>query len=304
MIAVPEIVLERIAVAVGSVAVDNRGTVPAKTLEATGFTVRHVVPEGTSLIDLSLAAVRKLPEAELAAVGGVIAATFSQEDRFPALAVRLAGALGLPPTTPAFDLQLACSAYPYAVYLAGRLAADTGRRVLVVNGDIQSRLTDPADLNTTPLFSDAATATLVSADPTASARSYVGFLSHASDALTCPAAGPIRMDGFGVFSFVAAEVTPFLKAFLAEAGAADPRPIDLFAPHQANLYMVRQLARSLGLSDRLLVSGDVYANPGSCSVPLTLAHAGKSGRALIAGFGAGLSAAVATVRVRDAFAFT
>ena len=296
MIAVPEIVLERIAAAVGSVTCDNRGVVPEKTIEATGFATRTIVPDGTSLFDLFLAAGRGLPADGLADLGGVIAATFSAEDRFPSLAVRVASALGLPASTPAFDLQMACSAYPYAVYLAGRLAADTGKRVLVLNGDIQSRLTDASDPTTAPLFSDAATATLVRSEPTAPARSQFAFLSRASDALACSAGGPIRMDGFGVFAFVATEVTPFLKAFVAEAAAVDSRPIDFFAPHQANLYMVRQLARSLALEDRLLTSGERYANPGSCSVPLTLAQAQRSGRALIAGFGAGLSAAVATVR--------
>ena len=72
---------------------------------------------------------------------------------------------------------------------------------------------------------------------------------------------------------------------------------DLFAPHQANMYMVRQLAKSLGLRDRLLTSGERFANPGSCSVPLTLAAAQTPpiGRALMAGFGAGLSAGAVLV---------
>jgi 3-oxoacyl-[acyl-carrier-protein] synthase III len=56
----------------------------------------------------------------------------------------------------------------------------------------------------------------------------------------------------------------------------------------------------------LLTSGEQYANPGSCSVPLTLAsHTGAAAlvaaqsrpRALLAGFGAGLSAAAASVEI-------
>ena len=296
MIPVPEIVLERIETAVGSQRVDNRGTVPERVIQTTGFSVRYLAAAGETLFDLCLAAARKLPEEELRSVGGVIVATFSAADRFPSLAVRLAAALGLPAGVPAFDLQMACSAYPYAVYLAGRLAADTGRRVLLIDGDLQSRLTAAEDPATAPLFSDAATATLVACNPASSARSQVAFLSRASEALACPAEGPIRMDGFGVFSFVASEVTPVLRDFLAQAAAEDPRAVDFFAPHQANLYMVRQLARSLDLSDRLLTSGEVYANPGSCSIPLTLAHHGCRGRVLVVGFGAGLSAAAALVR--------
>ena len=101
------------------------------------------------------------------------------------------------------------------------------------------------------------------------------------------------MDGFGVFRFVAGPVAAFLKGF----HAANPA-IDLFVPHQANLYMVRQLAKTLGLADRLLTSGERYANPGSCSVALTLAaHGEAAGRALLAGFGAGLVASAACVAI-------
>jgi 3-oxoacyl-[acyl-carrier-protein] synthase III len=67
------------------------------------------------------------------------------------------------------------------------------------------------------------------------------------------------------------------------------------------MYMVRQLANTLGLADKLHTSGEKYANPGSVSIPLTIAERGVSGRVLIAGFGAGLSAsaAIVTVKSRD-----
>ena len=63
------------------------------------------------------------------------------------------------------------------------------------------------------------------------------------------------------------------------------------------MYMVRQMAKSLGLADRLVTSGERFGNPGSCSVGLTLAANGGSGRALLAGFGAGLAASAAWVEL-------
>lgn len=292
MMRVNEIVLERVEAAVGEVEIDNRGVLSRKALDATGFTKRYTVKEGEGLFDLAVKAARKIPAEVLSQVGGVIAATFSHEKRFPQLSTSIAAELGLAHSVPSFDLQMACSAYPYAVYLASRLSADTGSKILVIDGDVQSALSDPGDLSTTPLFTDAATATVVSAgEPGAGA---VDFYSRASDALSCGHAGPIKMDGFGVFSFVATEVAPFLKAFAAEApGDA----IDAFVPHQANMYMVRQLAQSLGLGDRLYTCGEEFANAGSASIPLTIATRNVAGRALIAGFGAGLSASAAVVTV-------
>ena len=102
------------------------------------------------------------------------------------------------------------------------------------------------------------------------------------------------MDGFGVFRFVAGPVTSFLVDFLA----ASPQSPSLFVPHQANMYMVRQLAKALGLEGALLTSGEKYANPGSCSVPLTIAaNHSAAGLALVAGFGAGLAAAAAVLEL-------
>jgi len=256
--------------------------------EVTVSRLSAVFGHGEPLHELALKAAH---ETGADAVRAVIAASFSNPDRFPALAVRVASALGLPSSTPAFDLQLACSAFPYAVYLAARLSADVGGGVLVIDGDVQSPLVDPRDHATGNIFSDAATACVVSSGAADSASvSSFGFLSRYDTALSCPAAGPIRMDGFRVFSFVATEVSRFLREF--------GDGFDFFAPHQANPYMVRQLAKTLGLEEKLLTIDDGLKNPGSCSVAMALAGAPRPGRALIAGFGAGYSAAAGVISVR------
>ena len=268
--------------------------------------IAAVVGHGEALGALAVRAAREVARGE---IGAVIAATFSNRERFPALAVRVAGALGLPRETLAFDLQLACSAYPYAVYLAGKLSADTGKRVLVIDGDVQSPLVDTADHATGAIFNDACTATLVHSArclvPSAEereARSYFDFMSEENEALTCSAEGPIHMDGFKVFSFVATEVSAFLKHFLSALRTPHSALCTLFAPHQANPYMVRQLAKSLGLEKELVTLDESLKNPGSCSVAMALAAKGRPGaRALIAGFGAGYSASVGLVRLADDF---
>ena len=253
----------------------------------------------TPLRDLAIAAAGKI--GDVGEVGAVVAATFSSDERFPSLAVRVASHLGLSPRTPAFDVQMACSAYPYALYLAGRISADTGKSVLVVSGDAQTRLVDSSDHATGAIFSDAATCTAVSAK--GEGESSFDFLSRCDEALSCPEAGPIRMDGMKVFAFVATEVSAFLKNFLS---GASPSP-ELFVPHQANPYMVRQLAKSIGYADRFLAIDESLKNPGGCSIPLAIAKARESGalasgcgKALVAGFGAGFSAGAGTVSIDPA----
>ena len=263
MISVPEVVVERVVAAIGS---------------------------GESLVDLTAKSARAVDAEDVVAV---VAATFSNFERFPSLAVRVAASLGLPSSVAAFDVQMACSAYPYALYLAGRLSADMGGKVLVIDGDVQSPLVDENDHATGKIFSDACTATVVSSNPGGASR--FDFLSRQDEALVCGSQGPIKMDGFKVFSFVATEVSKFLKDFLLSS----PAP-DFFVPHQANPYMVRQLADALELKERLLTIPEELKNPGSCSVPLALAYnaarlAGSS--VLVSGFGAGYSASAGMVRI-------
>lgn len=285
------VAIEKVAATFGDCVVANDGIADRSVVAATGFHSRRVVSPGTTLFDFAR------PVAEAAADGvegikAVIAATFSAENRFPSLAVRIASALKLPSSTIAFDLQMACSAYPYAVYLASRIAADTNGKVLVIDADVQSHLVNPADVATAIVMDDAATASIVSS--AGGASSDFSFLSSYSEALSCPSEGPISMDGFKVFSFVARDVVKFLRPFGAD--------FDMFVPHRANLYMVRQLAKSLGLSDKLIAPSEAgFANPGSSSIPATLAIAGRPGTALIAGFGAGLSASAGVVSLPDSF---
>lgn len=261
---------------------------PLVTIERT---VGVVGETGKTFSDLVTAVLEKAGTIENA--GGVVAATFSNPDRFPSLAVRVASALSLPKETPALDLQMACSSYPYALYVAAGLSAGTGKRILVVNGDLQTSLVDTNDHATGGIFSDAMTISVVSCDPKCHEKSFFGFLSRFDDALTCGAKGPIRMDGMKVFSFVATDVRKFLSEF--------PKP-DFFVPHQANPYIIRQLAKSLGLQDRLLTLDASVKNPGGCSIPLTLASlrerfSSQGNKVLLAGFGAGFSAGAAIVRV-------
>ena len=292
-----EIVIERIAAAVGEKACDNLEIASPEVVAATGFAERRLSEK--PLFELAHSAASAALDGCGGKISAVIGATFSNEVRFPALSIRIASALGIDGPIPAFDLQMACSAYPYALLAAGQLAAAGGGKVLVVDGDVQSRFA--ADTATAVVASDACTASVVSAR---AGTSRFAFYSGYGEQLKCTE--KLEMDGFGVFSFVASTVRSMIAGLLAE-GDETPR---WFVPHQANMYMVRQLAGSVGLGERLLTGGGKYGNVGSASVPLTLAAADGAGtalraeRVLVAGFGAGLSAAAGFVRMSEDFTST
>lgn len=271
---------------------------------STGFTGRRIAPAGADVLDLMLPAARTALDGVAAEdVGAVVAVSFSGRERFPALSARLQHALGLRKDVAAFDVSMSNSGWIYGLLAAAQLVSLIRRCALLVDGDVQSVWLDGADADTIAVMGDGATATLLS--PGAAAWEF-GFLTDgsAADALVCRER--ISMDGFGVFRFVAGQARDFLKSFIEKSKIlAQGRP--LFVPHQANMYMVRQLADALRLKDGLVCGSPAFANTGSCSASLALAAlprdelsalVGDAPRpALFAGFGAGMSAGAAATTI-------
>lgn len=270
--------------------------------KATGIAARRIAEDGETALDLSLCAAERLL-AETGAsrddFGAVVSVSFTQHDRMPCSACQAQSRLGLPKGVVAFDVMQACAGYGYGLYLSALLVRQTGRKVLLLDGDKQSEFLDGSDAATSPLLGDAGTATIIA--PAAGAAAWK--FAFASDgekgaALRLENGGTIRMDGFGVFRFVATDVVAYLKSFLSSVAPGDDF---LFAPHQANVYMVRQLAKSVGISDgKLLVSADRFGNLSSASIPVTLAahaEAVRGRNVLLAGFGGGLSVALGLVGI-------
>ena len=276
----------------------------ASVVKATGILRRRIAAAGTTSLDLCVAAAEALMKdgaVSATDIGGVVFVTFTPAESMPCNACQAQARLGLGNDIVAFDVGLACSGYAYGLYLAGTLAWATGRKILLLDGDAQTTRVKKNDGATVPVLADAGTATIVSQGG-ADAWEFA-FLSKGEDgaALRLPVGGTISMDGFAVYRFVAMDVQSFIKGFLAETGrAADS--FDAFVPHQANVFMIRQLAKSLGFAaDKLLVSADEVGNSASATVPVTIARCAKGGqRLLVSGFGGGLSAAVASITLPKA----
>ena len=277
----------------------------AKVAEATGIRMRRIAAEGTSVVGLCVkAAERVLADtgAKPEDFGAVLCVSFTQRDRMPAAAIQAQARLGLPKGIIAFDVSLACSGWGYGLYLAGLLARETGKKVLLLDGDVQSAFTD-GDAATEPLLADGGTATGVENLNTEAQRHgeewKFAFVADGEkgEALKLSHGGTIRMDGFGVFKFVATDVVSYIKEF---AFHCSPSTFT-FVPHQPNAYMVRQLAKSVGIEEaRTAISCEELGNLSSASVPVTIAWKGVRGPVLFAGFGGGLSVALGAIALDDA----
>ena len=281
----------------------------AKIAEATGIVTRRIAAEGTTVVDLCVKAAERVMSdtgAKPEDFGAILCVSFTSHDRMPAAAVQAQARLGFPKGIIAFDVSLACSGWGYGLYLAGLLARETGKKVLLLDGDVQSAFTGN-DETTAPLLGDAGTATVVGIDSNTETQRHreewrFGFAADGErgDALRLSHGEPIKMDGFGVFRFVATDVVAYIKEFLRHSTTTTSDYDYVFVPHQPNAYMVRQLAKSLGIDEaRTAISCDALGNLSSASVPATIAWKGVRGPVLFAGFGGGLSVSVGLIDLDD-----
>ena len=301
----------------------------AKVAEATGIVTRRIAAEGTTVVDLCVkAAERVLSEtgAKPEDFGAILCVSFTSRDRMPAAAVQAQARLGFPKGIIAFDVSLACSGWGYGLYLAGLLARETGKKVLLLDGDVQSARVGRGEGekvrggDVSSLLGDAGTATIVELNEECGTKTEelwkFSFVADGEkgDALRLEDGGTIRMDGFGVFKFVATDVVAYIKDFLSHLPIFPPShpltfspshpltfsPSFTFVPHQPNAYMVRQLAKSVGIDEaRTAISCDELGNLSSASVPATIAWKGVRGPILFAGFGGGLSVSVGLIDLDD-----
>lgn len=263
----------------------------------TGVRERRRLAPGESLVDLAEEAARAaLADAGLATtdLDGVVVATTSGPFLFPSLACLLHDRLGLS-QQPAFDVAAACAGFPYALTTADRAirSGDQGA-LLVVGADALSRLCDPDDRVTVPLFGDGAGAVVVVAEE-ATERGILANRLRADgslwEILTLPAgartaqelaladADPfMRMRGQEVFRAAVDHLVALSREVL-EAAGLEPADVDLLVPHQANLRIIRMVLTQIELPEtKVALNLDSCGNTSAASIPLALRAAIDAGR--------------------------
>lgn len=112
------------------------------------------------------------------------------------------------------------------------------------------------------------------------------------------------MDGMEVMRFVMNEVPPRINEVLDKSGWTHS-DVDVYALHQANDFILKSLARAMKLDKhKVLFDIDGTGNIGGASLVLALCHAAEAEhepweRAVLAGFGSGLSTAAMTTSLAE-----
>jgi 3-oxoacyl-[acyl-carrier-protein] synthase III len=277
-------------------------------LERTGIRERRFAAPEEALTDIALPAARAaLAEAGVAGsdIDLLICATVTPDMMFPTSSALLADSLGAEDAA-AYDLLAGCTGFMYAVAQAyGMLASGLARRVLVVGGDVLSKILDLDDRSTLVLFGDGAGAVVLER---VAHGGFLGFELGADggggENLWLPGSGSrhfddpdtfVKMNGREVFKFATRVMVSSAEKILAECGKT-VEEIDVYVPHQANKRIIDYAAGKLGIpEEKVVVNVDRYGNTSSGSIPLALADARADGRlregelVLMTGMGAGLT---------------
>ncbi|MFN3865778.1 MAG: beta-ketoacyl-ACP synthase III [Demequina sp.] len=276
----------------------------------TGIVTRVRANPETSVIDMSERAARDaIAQAGLEPgdVDAIILSTITHPYMTPGGAPVLADRLGS--TGAAFDISAACAGYCYGIGQADALVrAGTARNVLVVGAEKMSDYIDPTDRSISYLLGDAAGAVVVGASDTPG----IGPTVWGSDGAGAPLIGQtaswlevrddpqtpfpsLFQEGPSVFKWASFKMAPVAREAIAAAGVT-PEDIKAFIPHQANVRIIDQLVKQIGLPAHVAVGKDIVdsGNTSAASIPLATerllrdgdAHSGDL--ALQIGFGAGL----------------
>lgn len=278
--------------------------------QRTGIITRTRAVAETDAIDLATDAGREAIErsgVDPSDVDLVIVATISNPKQTPSVSAIVADRVGANPAA-AYDVNAACAGYAYAVAQADALIrAGAGRYALVIGTEKLSDVVDPTDRSISFLLGDGAGAALIGPSDTPG----IGPAVWGSDGSKADAVGmnhtlnefrfgqapwpTLRQEGPTVFRWAVWEMAKVAREALEQAGI-EAKDLAAFIPHQANMRIIDEFAKQLGLPETTVIARDIETtgNTSAASIPLAshrlmTEHPELSGGlALQIGFGAGL----------------
>jgi 3-oxoacyl-[acyl-carrier-protein] synthase-3 len=163
---------------------------------------------------------------------------------------------------PAFDISVGCTGFMYGMILAeGLILNGASKRILLIGGELLTKVTDWKDRNTCVLFGDAAAAAVLeeSDDESGMLSFYWKADGKLGELLYQPAGGTripatpesvaeglhyLKMKGNDVFKHAVKRMGEAALEVLKLAGLKK-EDIDYFIPHQANIRIIDATGRRL-----------------------------------------------------------
>ena len=294
-----------------------------KFMQMTGVVASRRTSEHQTCSDLGFRAAKELMAhkgVDPSEIGAVVFSSHSPDYRRPATAFVLQYRLGIPKDALCFDISLGCSSLVVGMQtVASIMGTGDIEKALLFVGDTAGKSVYPEDRSSAMLFGEAGGVMLlektsdVSDEINALIRSdgsgyrYMiipggGYRNlHASeDVVMCEDGNPRTLmnsfiQGTSVFTFTIFDVPRLIKDFWAHTETT-PEDYDCFAFHQANLYILKQIAKKTKIDFNLMpITLDRFGNTSGASAILSLCDRygdkteNKRIKVMACGFGIGIS---------------
>jgi 3-oxoacyl-[acyl-carrier-protein] synthase-3 len=276
-----------------------------------GITERRMAHEKESTSDLCIRAAEglfaktDLPRNE---IDLLLLCTQNGDYKLPHTSAVLQHRLGLPTSVAAFDMSLGCSGYVYSLaVIQAWMQTQRCRNSLLFTCDPYSKIINPEDRGTVPIFGDAATVTWISSASRnrlhecvfgTDGEHYQALIVRNSGTCRDPGilsgSSYLEMDGRILYEYMLRVIPQAVQECLVR-NALEMSDIDYFIFHPGSRHLLEGIRKGLGIPvEKMICNLKLLGNTVSSTVPLALADvmqreplAGK--RVLLCGFGVGLS---------------
>ena len=280
-----------------------------KIIDKTGIEKIWYTKKNQTALDLGFEASKKvLKKIDKKTIDTLIYVTQSPEYFLPSSACILQYKLGLNNNVKALDINLGCSGFVYALFVACSLVQNKmSKNILIVCADTYTKYIEDSDRTNKTIFSDGASATLVSR----SKKKCLGnFLmgtdgSGYKDLIVENGASRTEfkndkkvnlfMNGAKIFMFTIANIPKNIEKLLT-ISKIKKKHIKTFFFHQGSKVILNSLKDSLKISnDQLYNNLRFLGNTVSSTIPFSLKQANKEKKIknndllVLSGFGVGLS---------------
>jgi len=264
----------------------------------TGIRQRRICSDKEAASDLGIRAAQRALEdanAKVEDIDLVIVATITPDMFFPATACIIQSKMGIK-NAAVFDLNAACTGFIYSLFTAQQfLQSETYKTALVVATETLSKITDWKDRNTCVLLGDGAGAAVLRKEKGNSGilSCYLDGNGQYGNLLNMPAGGSrlpatvttvrkrlhyLKMRGNETFRIAIPEMANSVKLGLERCGL-NRNDLDLLIPHQANIRIIRALAKRLSIPmEKIFVNIDRCGNTSAATVAIALDEANRQGR--------------------------
>lgn len=258
-------------------------------------------------------------------IGALVFIAHSVDYRRPATACVLHKRLSLSKDCVAFDIGLGCSATVYGLQVIGSMLTNSNiNKALLITGETLTKMVNPADKSVAMLFGDGGSAILLEKKEDSPMDILLRTDGNGYNAIIAAAGGyrnmnvprkdelwpdgNIRnlyntyMNGTDVFSFTITEVPAAIRDFIERTGVGTDE-YDCFAFHQANQYILKQLAKKFKIPlEKMPLCIDRYGNTSAPAVTMALCDRygyvrGELIKTMFCCFGVGLSWGVASALI-------